>query len=329
MTIEQARTDAHEVGDISVVVPTTGRTSLSTAVSSALFQTLPPAEVIVAVDGPPSADILGVAALDHRIRLLNTSQHRGGNSARNLGIVSARCQYIAFLDDDDTWSPTKLEVQLQDLERHEREPQNEPGQFLCTTAVKTRSPTHPGSEIWPKRVIRTDESVVDYLFRARFPSVKPFVQTSTWFARTSLFTALPFDETVAIHQDYDWLIRAERIHRVRIIMNEQPLVSYWLNSAGSVAESTRWRQSLAWVSNDALPLQPRERANFVTRETHRIAINSVGSLESARVGAYAFKLGRPSFSNILLFVLRTVGALTRLAPLRRLSRSRNPAQGGE
>jgi glycosyltransferase involved in cell wall biosynthesis len=35
---------------------------------------------------------------------------KGGNFARNLGISSAKCEYIAFLDDDDFFENEKIEV---------------------------------------------------------------------------------------------------------------------------------------------------------------------------------------------------------------------------
>jgi glycosyltransferase involved in cell wall biosynthesis len=120
---EQAATHAHRItrrmiGDcplISVVVPAfnasqTIRETLRT-ISQQTYLNL---EVIVVDDG--STD--GTAALvqehslrDPRFRLI--SQMNGGvASARNAGVSASSGEFIAFIDADDLWHPSKLEKQI-------------------------------------------------------------------------------------------------------------------------------------------------------------------------------------------------------------------------
>jgi glycosyltransferase involved in cell wall biosynthesis len=49
---------------------------------------------------------------DPRARAIRLSSRSGASVARNLGIELARGTWLAFLDDDDLWSPDKLRVQL-------------------------------------------------------------------------------------------------------------------------------------------------------------------------------------------------------------------------
>ena len=44
--------------------------------------------------------------------------NKNGAAARNTGIRYSKGQFIAFLDDDDSWLPTKIERQLEFLSLH-------------------------------------------------------------------------------------------------------------------------------------------------------------------------------------------------------------------
>jgi glycosyltransferase involved in cell wall biosynthesis len=97
---------------VSVVIPTYNRADLlPRAIASALEQTRAPDEVIVVDDGSTDDTAAGCRAWADRIRYLSVP-NGGVSAARNAGIASARGAWIALLDSDDVWEPTKLEVQL-------------------------------------------------------------------------------------------------------------------------------------------------------------------------------------------------------------------------
>jgi glycosyltransferase involved in cell wall biosynthesis len=105
----------NHVPTVSVVIPAYNQASLlRLAVDSALRQTMSDLEVVIVDDGSTD-DTRAVCESydDPRLRYLyqsNDGTH--GLGARNWAMLEARGEWIALLDQDDIWLPTKLERQL-------------------------------------------------------------------------------------------------------------------------------------------------------------------------------------------------------------------------
>jgi glycosyltransferase involved in cell wall biosynthesis len=98
-----------EMPDVSVVIPTRDRwhVLLTRGLPAALNQVGVLVEVIVVDDGsstPPPVE----ARDDPRVRVISRQGSDGVGAARNRGIREAQAAWVAFLDDDDVWAPTKL-----------------------------------------------------------------------------------------------------------------------------------------------------------------------------------------------------------------------------
>jgi len=94
----------------AVVIPTANRRSfVCEAIERALSQTLPPAEVIVVDDGSAddTVDTIGERFPDH-VYLIKQAKD-GVQAARNRGILAAKAEWTALLDDDDLWDINYLE----------------------------------------------------------------------------------------------------------------------------------------------------------------------------------------------------------------------------
>lgn len=102
------------IREVSVIIPTCNRANLvKRALHSVLEQTFRDFEVIVVDDASQDNTKEVVASFaDERVKYIKHDKNRGGSAARNSGIKAAKGKYIAFLDDDDEWMPTKIEKQV-------------------------------------------------------------------------------------------------------------------------------------------------------------------------------------------------------------------------
>lgn len=108
---------------VSVVIPTYNRRErLAQALSSVLQQTRPVDEIVVVDDGSSDGTFEWLSGSLAQIRtprvVILQQKNAGPSAARNAGIERASGQLIAFLDDDDTWHPDKIQRQLAVLARH-------------------------------------------------------------------------------------------------------------------------------------------------------------------------------------------------------------------
>lgn len=202
---------------VSVIIPAYNALRfLPQTVESALAQTWRDFELLVVDDG--STDQTGAWAAQHpdaRVRLIQ-QVNAGAAAARNTGIAEAKGKYIAFLDADDLWEPTKLERQVACLSARAKV-------GLVHTAI--RYIDESGREI--NRVLRTQgegdvwrEVVVH----------NPVRCGSTPLIRRACFEKVGiFDPGLSFAEDWDMWIRIAA-HYQFAVLNE-PLVSYRQHSA--------------------------------------------------------------------------------------------------
>lgn len=106
-------------GLVSVIVPAyNAENFIGETLNSVLSQTYEKIEVIVVDDGSrdlTAAIVKNAASRDRRLKLLRQS-NLGVAAARNLAIERSSGEYIAPIDADDLWYPSKIEKQILSLE---------------------------------------------------------------------------------------------------------------------------------------------------------------------------------------------------------------------
>jgi glycosyltransferase involved in cell wall biosynthesis len=106
---------------VTVVIPAYNMEPyLERTLLSAIRQTYRPLEILVIDDGSTdrTREIADRFASNHAgVRVISVA-NGGVAAARNLGIELAESLYVAFLDADDLWAPTKIERQVASLAEH-------------------------------------------------------------------------------------------------------------------------------------------------------------------------------------------------------------------
>lgn len=201
---------------VSVVVPTFNRAaSIDRALNSVITQTYDNWELIVVDDGSQdqTPSILSKYSENPRITLLR-QENRGQSAARNVGVSYAKGKYLAFLDSDDEWLPTKLSQQILIAEQND-----DYGVFYCDEIwVDNNS----GLELPQPDITRHSGKIAKDLITSNF------VSFTSSLVRKDLFDDCGgFDESMRGGEDYDlWL---------RLSLNCRFLYSPFLGTRYSIA----------------------------------------------------------------------------------------------
>ncbi len=216
------------------------RKYLPSAWASLQAQTWGDFEVVVVLDRSTDAtqDLLSdFARSDRRLRIVE-GPDAGLSAARHAGIAAARADHIALLDSDDTWEPSKLELQIA---------------FLAENPDLVASSTH-GWYIGPSGK-RLGNHAVGPASRAEFESLRRadrcicLLASGAVFLRSAaLKCASPRQSIDAVE---DTLLFTRMADLGPIVNLPQPLVSYRVHGSGvSSRLLTRQRLLFRWIEHN-------------------------------------------------------------------------------
>jgi len=210
---------------VTVVIPAYCRVSfLERAMISVIKQSFADLELLVVHNGPfqeIKTLIDRYIKCDSRIRYIYMKK-ASAVEARNTGVREARGSYIAFLDDDDEWFPTKLQAQL-DLALSNTEIG-----IVCSDPIVVTKEGEAKAEWIGNGSTDFYHLVMNGIIIRSFSGVL--------IPKNVLLKIGPIDDRYLVANDYDLYLRISRHYK--IAKTSMPLYRYYLhgdNLSGNVA----------------------------------------------------------------------------------------------
>ena len=258
---------------VSVIVPTHNCGAyIGEAISSVLAQTYAAYEFIVVDDGSTDNTRAVLTPYWGRIQYLYQDS-QGVAAARNAGIRHAQGELVAFLDADDVWFPTKLELQVQAFRGH-----TESGaaftDFLdfdeSGVTRRSRLNTQRDARAWFERH-RVGDSEIACGSIYQDLLLANWVHTSSVVVKREVLSVVGvFDETFTIGEDLDLWLRIARRYSVLCVNRVLSGYRYWSQSLSGPMEyrAVRYNQGIQRVlekhlANNSMPPVLKD---LVTRE---------------------------------------------------------------
>jgi glycosyltransferase involved in cell wall biosynthesis len=286
---------------VSAIITTHNREDLlPRAINSVMTQTYKELELIVVSDGSKDGTdkLMGQYSNDKRINYISYYPGKGGNYARNIGIEAAKGEFIAFLDDDDEWLPTKIEKQMELMNAD-----HEVG--LVYTGINCIY-VNEGIKYTFKPTSRGDLSK-EILFQNCIGS------TSSVMLRKSLCKDCMFDENLQALQDFDLWIKVLQGCKADVVV--EPMVNYYnyRNQIQVSSSTAKYVQATDYInkkySDLFARLSPQEykqkQINDIMLLGNKAMRNNSPS-EARKFFLEAFEI-RPSVSPIVSWLLSFFG----------------------
>jgi glycosyltransferase involved in cell wall biosynthesis len=189
---------------ISVLIPTYNRKEhLFRAIDSVLAQSVPVDEIVVVDDGSTDGTTEAVRAHYGTSVLVFEQCNAGVSAARNRGLREVHGEWVALLDSDDLWLPTKIERQLAALRV-----------FTGKADVCFTNNTFGGNLELTQTAFEAvgfsgagDIGLLEDTIERILAGTEPFY-TPSFLIRRSLFTKIGgFDEALVLREDTDLFFR--------------------------------------------------------------------------------------------------------------------------
>jgi len=211
---------------VSIVVPMfNAQQTIAETLSSISEQTLRDWELIVVDDGSTDSSPSMVEDFSdtctNSVRLIKT-RNMGGASARNTGIGASRGEFVALLDSDDLWHPSKLTLQIDAMRAT-------PTAIGCGAGYEFLKHGHKRSA--GRTFPWSSPATLKWLVLEAYG---PALNSTLMIKRSELEVLGGFDSSLLFAEDLDLGLRL--VNTGKVVTVEQVLVQYRV-SAGQVNQN--------------------------------------------------------------------------------------------
>ena len=202
---------------------------LDRAIVSILKQTYDNIEIIVVNDNPPDAELSQAIKLfietkhKDRVTFVQHSKNMGACAARNSGVQRAEGDFVAFLDDDDEWLPSKIEKQINAFT------DDKTVLVYCNWFVYTEENGKKHAAENPGFTGNVYEPLMkdNFIGSTSYPLIK----------KEALNKIGGFDVTLPALQDYDVWVRLSKIGEIRYV--NEPLVYFHVYAGERISNNPK------------------------------------------------------------------------------------------
>ncbi|MDD8048026.1 MAG: glycosyltransferase [Thomasclavelia sp.] len=204
---------------------------LKQSIESILNQSYKDIEFIIILDNPSNQihiDLINeYKKNDNRIVFEINDKNQGLTYSLNKGLKLAKGKYIARMDADDISLPTRLQLQLDYLEKNN-----------CDLIGGLSSMVADNGEIiYAIQKVPTDKEKIKKLLK-----YNQVISHPTWFGKKEVFDKLNGYREMPLCEDYDFTLRA--VLDGYVISNINECVLYYRMSADSLSRSNLYEQFL-------------------------------------------------------------------------------------
>lgn len=222
--IRQPTEEAVRRADVTIVVPAyNAEAYIGEALCSLLRQTHRELIVHVHDDGSQDNTLATAVRLADERCLVTTGPNRGLSASRNLGTLLCRTPYLGFMDADDLSRSTRVDQQLRVLQTH-------PEIGVMSGCMRRFGPG--SSHQQPAPTARSSAQSLAYLLYG------VALDVSASMGRAEVLKRFPFDESVSMVEDYDWLCRMA-LAGVKLLRTAHIHVDYRRHAASLSADSEK------------------------------------------------------------------------------------------